>query len=42
MGDANILVDRILFRVGPVPISRVIVVTWGVMGALVLLAAFIR
>ena len=42
MADANALIDRVLFQAGPVPISRVIVVTWGVMGVLILLAAFIR
>ncbi|MFH1730790.1 MAG: F0F1 ATP synthase subunit A [Planctomycetota bacterium] len=34
--------DVVVFDLGPIPVTRVIVVTWGVMGALVLVAAFVR
>jgi F-type H+-transporting ATPase subunit a len=34
--------DVVLFHVGPVPVTRIVVVTWGVMGALVLVAALVR
>jgi len=34
--------DVIVFQVGPIPVTRVTVVTWGVMAALILFAVFIR
>ena len=40
MGDP--IADRILFHLGPIPITQIIVVTWGVMGVLVLFAALVR
>jgi F-type H+-transporting ATPase subunit a len=34
--------DVVLFQVGPVPVSRIIVVTWGVMAAIIIFALFVR
>ena len=34
--------DVVVFDLGPIPVTRVIVVTWGVMGVLLLVAAFVR
>jgi len=34
--------DVVLFELGPIPVTRIIVVTWGVMLGLILFAAFIR
>lgn len=34
--------NLVLFELGPVPITQITVVTWGVMAALILFAAFVR
>jgi len=39
---SNPVEDVVVFDLGPIPVTRVIVVTWGVMGALLLVAAFVR
>lgn len=39
---SNPVENVVVFDLGPIPITRVIVVTWGVMGALLLVAAFVR
>ena len=39
---ANPIENPALFRIGPVTITQIVVVTWGVMGALILAAALIR
>jgi F-type H+-transporting ATPase subunit a len=39
---ANPVEDVVLFRLGPIPVTRIIVVTWGVMLGLVLFGAFVR
>jgi len=46
MADGSIMSspveDIVLFEVGPVPVTSVTVVTWGVMAALIIFAVFVR
>lgn len=36
------LEEQVVFWLGPVPVTRILVVTWGVMAALVVFAAYVR
>lgn len=38
----NPVENVILFSIGPIPVARILVVTWGVMGAIILFAAVVR
>ena len=38
----NPLENPVIFRLGPVPVSQIVMVTWGVMGAIILLALILR
>ena len=38
----NPIEDVVLFSLGPFPVSRIVVVTWCVMGVIVLFAAALR
>ena len=38
----NPLENPVIFRLGPVPVTQIVMVTWGIMGAIVLLALILR
>jgi len=46
MADSQVMAgpveDFVAFYLGPVPVTRIVVVTWGVMAAIVILAAYVR